>query len=181
MQFADNEKVLLETPFGVGPVALLGGTVTLTDRRVILAARDFEQSIPLRAITSARCLYARDLARAAWGALILVLALGFGAGYKKMETAANGVALAIEKRVTEKQPDAEAYGHMVNLPAGLVWLLMLPLIGLGAVKLGAGLWGETTLTLSTASGEVGRARYGRQSELMEFGEEIGRRTGAAGL
>ena len=181
MQFADNEKVLLETPSGVGPVALTGGTVTLTDRRVILAARDFEQSIPLRAITSVRCAYARDLTRAVLGALILAFAFGFGTGYKTMETAANGVALAIEKRVTEKQPAGEAYGHFINLPAGLVWLLMLPLAGLGAVKLGAGLWGETVLTLSTASGDIGSARYGCQRELMEFGEEIGRRTGASGL
>ena len=44
--------------------------------------------------------------------LVLVLAIGFGAAYKSMETAANGVALAIEKRVTEKQPAGDAYGQI---------------------------------------------------------------------
>ena len=102
MQLADNEKLVQETPFGLGP---LGGTAALTDRRVIFLARDFEESIPLRALTSVRCEFARDFARAAWGALILALALGFASAYKSMETAANGVALAIEKRVTEKQPE----------------------------------------------------------------------------
>jgi hypothetical protein len=181
MQLADNEKVVQETPFGLGPTLLWGGTATLTDRRIIFAARDFEESIPLRALTSVRCSFARDFARAAWGAVILALAIGFGAGYKSLETVGNGVALAIEKRVTEKQPASEAYGQYVNISASLVWLLMLPLIGWGAVKLGAGLIGETELMLSTASGHAGRTRYGRQRELMEFAEEAGRRTGGAGL
>lgn len=178
MQLADNEKLVLEAPFGIGP---MGGTVALTDCRVILVARDFEESIPLRAITSVRCAFSRDFAAAIWGGLLLALALGFGAGYKTMETAANGVALAIEKRVTEKQPSGEAYGHYVDVSGPLVWVLMLPLIGLGAAKLGAGLIGETELTLSTASESIGRARYGRHRELVEFGEEVGRRTGASGL
>lgn len=178
MQLADNEKLLLEAPFGIGA---MGGTATLTDHRVILLARDYEESIPLRAITSVRCGFSRDFAAAAWGALLLALALVFGAGYKTMETAANGVALAIEKRVTEKQPAGEAYGHYVDVSSVLVWVLMLPLIGLGAAKLGAGLIGETALTLSTASDSIDRASYGRQRELMEFGEEVGRRTGASGL
>jgi hypothetical protein len=178
MQLADNERLVLEAPFGIGA---MGGTATLTDRRVVLAARDFEESIPLRAITSVRCAFSRDFAAAAWGALLLALALAFGAGYKTMETAANGVALAIEKRVTEKQPSGEAYGHYVDVSAALIWVLMLPLIGLGAAKLGAGLVGETALTLSTASESVDRASYGRRRELMEFGEEVGRRTGASGL
>ena len=178
MQLADNEKVVQETPFGLGPT---GGTATLTDRRIIFVARDFEESIPLRALTSVRGAFARDFTRAAWGAVILALAFGFGAGYKTMETAANGVALAIEKRVTEKQPAGESYGHFVDVSAALVWLLMLPLIGLGAANLGAGLVGQTELLLSTASGTTGRSRYGRQRDLMEFAEEAGRRTGAPGL
>ena len=181
MQLADNEKVVQETPFGLGPAALTGGTATLTDRRIIFVARDFEESIPLRALTSVRCAFARDFARAAWGAVVLLLAIGFGTGYKSMETAANGVALAIEKRVTEKQPAGEAYGHYVDVSAKVVWLLMLPLLGLGSFNIGAGLIGQTALQLSTASGESGRTRLGRQRDLMDFAEEAGRRTGGSGL
>jgi len=178
MQLADKEKLVAETPFGIGS---MGGIATLTDQRVVLAARDYEESIPLRALTSVRCAFSRDAAAAAWGALLLALAFGFAAGYKTMETAANGVGLSIEKRVTEKQPTAEAYGHYVDVSPALVWALMLPLMALGAAKLGAGVVGETTLTLSTASQSVDRARYGRRLELMEFGEEVGRRTASSGL
>ena len=181
MQLADNEKLVQETPFGLGPVALMGGTAMLTDRRIIFVGRDFEESIPLRALTSVRCAFVRDFARAAWGAVILALALGFGAAYKSVETAANGVALAIEKRVTEKQPAGEAYGQFVDINPALVWLLMLPLMGLGGFKLAAGVIGETELTLSTASGSTGRRRYARQRDLLDFAEEVGRRTGGSGL
>jgi hypothetical protein len=175
MQFADNEKVIADTPFGISPAVGMGGTVTLTSRRLILSANDYEESIPLSAVTAVRASYARDIGAAAWGAVILSIALAFGAGYKTLETGANGIALAIERRVTEKMPErSEAYGHYVNVPAVVVWLLMLPLIGIGGVKLGAGLLGETELVIATASGEQRRARYGRQSELMEFGEATGR-------
>ena len=172
MQFAENEKVIADTPFGIGP---LGGTVTLTSRRFIIAARDYEESIPLAAVTAVRAAFARDLGAAVWGSVILAIALGFGAGYKSLETSANGIALAIERRVTDKVPErSEAYGHYVNVPAALVWLLMLPLIGLGGAKLGAGVMGETELVIATASGELRRARYGKQPDLMEFGEQAGR-------
>lgn len=181
MQLADNEQLVQETPFGLGPAAFMGGTATLTDRRIIFAARDFEESIPLRALTSVRCAFARNFARAAWGVLIFALTFGFSVGYKSLETAANGVALAIEKRVTEKQATGDAYGHLIDINPALVWVLMLPLMGLGAFKAGAGLIGETALELSTASGTVGRTRYGRQREMMDFAEEAGRRTGGSGL
>ena len=172
MQFADTEKVIADTPFGVGA---LGGTVTLTSRRLIFTASDCEESIPLVAVTSVRAAFVRDVSGAVWGAVILCFALAFGAGYKTLETSANGIALAIERRVTDKVPErAEAYGHFVNIPAGVAWLLMLPLIGLGAFKLGAGLTGETELVIATASGEQRRARYGKQRDLMEFGEVAGR-------
>lgn len=181
MQLADDEKLVQETPFGLGTAAFMGGAAMLTDRRIILVARDFEESIPLRALTSVRCAFARDLARAAWGALIFALAFGFAVGYKSLETAANGVALAIEKRVTEKQIAGEAYGHLIDINPALAWILMLPLMGLGAFKAGAGLIGETALELSTANGTVGRRRYGRQREMLDFAEEAGRRTGGSGL
>ena len=92
MQLADKEKLVAETPFGIGS---MGGIATLTDQRVVLAARDYEESIPLRALTSVRCAFSRDAAAVAWGALLFVLAFGFAAGYKSMETAANGVGAGV--------------------------------------------------------------------------------------
>ena len=140
-----------------------------------MTANDYEESIPLGAVTSVRAAFARDLSAVIWGAVIVALALGFGAGYKALETGVNGMGLSIERRVTDKLPErAEAYGHYVNVPSGVVWLLMLPLIGIGAAKLAAGLIGETELVVATANGELRRARYGKKSALMEFGEAVGR-------
>lgn len=175
MQFSENEKVIADTPFGVVTASGLGGTATLTNRRIIMTAGDSEESIPLAAVTSVRAAFARDFSAAAWGSIILCIALGFGLGYKALESGVNGIGLAIERRVTDKVPErAEAYGHYINIPSGLVWLLMLPLIGLGAAKLGVGLMGETELVIATASGELRRSRYGKKSDLMEFGEAAGR-------
>ena len=175
MQFAENEKVITDTPFGIALAGGPGGTLTLTDRRIIMTAKDYEESIPLAAVTSVRAAFARDFSAAIWGAVILAVALGFGAGYKGLETGVNGIGLAIERRVTDKVPErAEAYEHYVNVSSGLVWLLMLPLMGIGAAKLAAGLIGETELVVATATGELRRARYGKTPELMEFGEAAGR-------
>ena len=175
MQFAENEKVITDTPFGIALAGGAGGTATLTDRRIIMTANDYEESIPLAAVTSVRAAFARDFSAIIWGVVILALALGFGAGYKTLESGVNGIGLAIERRVTDKVPErAEAYGHYVNVSSGVVWLLMLPLIGIGAAKLAAGLIGETELVVATANGELRRARYGKKPELMEFGEAVGR-------
>jgi hypothetical protein len=172
MHLADDERVLAESAFGMGP---LGGVATLTSKRIVLLARDSEESIPLRAVTSVRAGFTRDWVGAVWGLILLVLALSFGATYKNMETAANGVALAIERRVTEKMPDrADAYGHYVNVPGTVVWLLMLPLIALGGLKCGSGLRGRTELAVSTASGVLLRSALGRQPDLISLGEDAGR-------
>ncbi len=172
MHLADDERVLSETAFGIGP---LGGVVTLTSKRIVLLARDSEESIPLRAVTSVRAAFMRDWPGTVWGLILVVLALSFGATYKNMETAANGVALAIERRVTEKMPErTDAYGHYVNVPASLVWLLMLPLMALGGVKCATGLRGRTELAICTASGVLLRAAPGRQPDLISLGEDAGR-------
>ncbi|MBL8384675.1 MAG: hypothetical protein JNM90_16455 [Burkholderiales bacterium] len=174
MQRAADEKLVAEAPFGFGP---LGGTVTLTERRLVLCAGATEQSIPLRALTSVRAGFARDLGGAVAGAVILALALSFAAAYRPMETGLNRLGMAIEKRMSDKAPEGEAYGRYLYVPAGVVWLLMLPFIGWGGYKLVAGAVGETELVLTTASGELRRSGRGRHDDLIEFGAEVGRWVG----
>lgn len=171
MQLADKESIIIEAPFGLGP---LGGNVTLTDRRIVMTARDYEESVPLAAVTSVRAAFARDVASASWGAVILALALGFAGAYRPLETGVNRLGYAIEKRMTEKTPEGDIYGRYVYLPGGLVWLLMAPLIGWGGFKLVKGAIGKTELVIATASGELRSASPGRKDELMEFGAEAGR-------
>lgn len=174
MQRAADEKAISEAPFGFGP---LGGTVTLTDRRIVLVAGESEESIPLRALTSVRAGFARNAGGAVWGAVILALALAFAIGYRPLETALNSLGLAVEKRMNDKLPEGEAYGRYVYIPTGVVWVLMLPLMGWGAFKLATGVAGETELVLATASGELRRTGRGRREELLEFGAEVGRALG----
>lgn len=174
MPRAADEKAIAEADFGFGPTA---GSALLTERRIILAAGDGEESIPLRALTSVRAGFARDFAAVFWGGLLLVCALSFAVAYRPLETALNTAGLAIEKRMNDKLPDGEAYGRYVYLPLGLVWVAMLPLIGWGGYRLAGGAIGETELAITTASGELRRTARGRRQDLLDFGADVGRLAG----
>ena len=174
MQLAAKEELVIEAPFGLGP---FGGTASLTTRRILLCTADSEESVPLTALTSVRAGFARDFAAAFWGALLLAFAISFAAAYKPLETGVNKLAMSIEKRMSEKAPEGEAYGRYIHVSNGLVWMLMLPLMGWGAYKVGKGLLGETVLVIATASGELRRTASGRRDELLEFGAEVGRHAG----
>lgn len=174
MQLALDEEAVIEAPFGLGP---LGGTATLTTRRILLCAAASEESVPLLALTSVRAAFARDFAAAFWGAVLLAFAITFAAAYKPLETSVNTLAMSIEKRISDKVPEGNAYGRYIHVSKGLVWLLMLPLMGWGAYRTAGGLLGETVLVIATASGELKRTARGRREELLEFGAEVGRRAG----
>lgn len=174
MELGRGETLIAEAPFGFGPLA---GIVSLTDRRIVLAATDSEESVPLAALTSVRATFTRNWSGAVWGAVLLALAIGFGAAYRPMETALNGAALAIERRIAEKPPEGSAYGHYLFLPMGLVWACMLPLIGWGAYKVADGAIGRTELSIATASGTMVRGGRGRREDLLGFGAEVGRLVG----
>jgi hypothetical protein len=174
MRLAPDEKSVAEAPFGLGP---FGGNAILTSRRIILEAGESEESIPLAALTSVKAGFARNAAGAFWGALLLALAVGFAAAYKPLETAVNTLGMAIEKRMIDKPLEGEAYGRYIYIGNGVIWLLMLPLMGWGGYKLATGLIGETELVITTASGELRRSARGRREELLEFGTEVGARAG----
>ena len=133
--------------------------------------------MPLSALTSVRAAFSRDIAAAFWGAVLLAFAITFAAAYKPLETTVNSLAMSIEKRMSEKAPEGAVYGRYIHVSSGLVWLLMLPLMGWGAYRVASGLLGETVLVIATASGELKRAARGKREELLEFGAEVGRRAG----
>jgi hypothetical protein len=181
MQLADQERVITEVPLGR---MAMHGSLTLTNRRLVAVAPDSEESIPLAKISSIRSSYLRDYAAAVTGVIIFVLAFGFAGGYKTMETALNGAAMNAQKRFFDKGSEADkaaeaesganAYGRYINIPAGLVWLVMLPLLGWGGYKTYKGLVGETELAIGTAAGEFLRTRDGERSDFRLFVEEAGR-------
>ena len=174
MQCAPDEEPVIEAAFGLGP---FGGSATLTNRRIVLTAKDVEESVPLGAVTSVRTGFSRDYSAAFWGGLLLAIAIAFGIGYRPLETGVNTLALSIEKRMSDKTPEGDAYGRYLYIPGGVVWLAMLPLIGWGAYRLVTRLIGETELVICTASGELRRVGAGRQEDMQEFGAEVGRRAG----
>lgn len=174
MQLADREQLISEVPLGM---AKLMGTLSLTDKRLVLTAPDVEESIPLGAVASIRGAYVRDYAAMVIGAIALVIALVFAASYKNMETAANGLALSAQKHFFEKgasAADENPYGRFVNIPSGWIWLLMLPVIGWGGFKAYKGTVGETELVVGTAAGELRRARDGKRRDMLDFVEETGK-------
>lgn len=179
MQLASGEQLITEVP--LGPVSF-SGTLALTDRRLLASAPGYEESIPLKAVASIRAAYLRDFSAIIVGAILLVIGLGFGAGYKSLETGVNSLIYTAQRRISDKtppsadQPDTEtAYGRYINIPSGLIWVLMLPLIGIGGYKIYKGVVGETELVVGTAAGEFRRLRDGKRRELQDFVEEVGRR------
>lgn len=174
MQLAADEKLVSEAPFGLGP---FGGTAALTTRRIVIETESTEETIPLSALTSVRSGFSRNLSGAFWGTVLLAAALAFAIAYRPLETAVNTFGMSIEKRMQDKLPEGDAYGRYIYINTGLVWLLMLPLIGWGGYKLADGMIGETELVISTASGELRRTARGRREELLEFGAEAGRAAG----
>jgi hypothetical protein len=178
MQFADGEQLITEVP--LGPAAF-SGTLALTDRRLLASAPGFEESIPLKAVASVRSAYLRDFSAIVVGAILLIVGLSFGSAYKSLETAVNGLAYSAQRRLSDKGPPAAEgegdviYGRYINVPAGLIWVLMLPLLGWGGYKVYRGVVGETELVVGTAAGEFRRLRDGRRSDMLDFVEEVGKR------
>jgi hypothetical protein len=150
------------------------GSLTLTNRRLVVVAPGSEESIPLAQVASVRCAYLRDFSLAALGAIILALALLFAAAYKDLETAANSGINTAQRHFFEKTAEGDAHGRYINIPAGWIWLLMLPLIGWGGYLGYKGVVGETELAIGTAAGEWRRLRDGRRRDFLEFVEEAGR-------
>ena len=174
MQLANGEQVISEVPLGA---AALYGALTLTNRRLVMTAPSAEESIPLAQIANIRSAFMRDYARALVGAVILALALAFGAGYKTLETALNGGIYTAQKHFFEKTAESEGsnYGRYINISGTLIWLLMLPLIGWGGYMIYKGVFGETELVVGTSAGEWRRLRDGNRRDFREFVEEAGRR------
>jgi hypothetical protein len=170
-----NENLLFEVKLG-----LAHGQVSLSDKRIVFEHGENEESIPLRAVTSVRGWFARDYLSAAWGAFWLALALVIaGGGYRVLEAQANRSIANVERKLstesTRAPAEAQEPAHAIRVPGAVIWLLMLPLLGVGGYKLLTGLYGTTELTVSHAGGLVRHVSEGRKKAWIEFAQDVGRR------
>ena len=180
---ADDEHELVEWHPGIlGKIGLAGEALTLTNLRVVAHRDGAQESLPLNTIGSARTAYSRDINHLLVGLICLIIGFGLALGYKSIERAANRAIATLEKKIAQDPkiapnaaPVAEVEdGHRIAVPLGLVWLALLPLLAFGAFRAYEGLRGRTDLTLNYAGGSYHLMRFGHDTALLEFGQDVGR-------
>jgi hypothetical protein len=168
-QLALGEKVLAESTLG-GDLALL------TDRRLVVAGRDFENSFALAQIGLVRSAFRRSARDIAIGtALVLAgLALLAIAGPLKSMLATQ---IASFEAAGPEAAGASLTAVLLRGTRNLVWFLPLAglaLAALGLARAAIGVLGTTTVSVHAGGGELMYARRGRQRALDEFIREVAR-------
>ena len=168
----------------VAEVALGGDTAVLTDRRVVVAGRNFEQSLPLAHIALVRVHFARMVREMVFGAIAILVALVLFAIASPVRNLLLGQSVAIEATASQERANSgEGQGFaqgMQRIMGGFVaaagaipvagWLL----VAFGAAKIALGIIGRTVVTIATGGGEVAFSKRGRDRSLGDFIAEVGR-------
>jgi hypothetical protein len=167
-QLGPGEKVLAETPLGAD-VALL------TDRRLIVAGRNFENSFALAQVGLVRSAFRRSSREIAIGAAIVL------AGLLLLAIAGPLRTVLAAQIASFDSAGAESAGAMLaaSLLRGARTVVgYLPLAGfalgaLGLVRAAIGVLGRTTVSVHAGGGELEYSRRGRDRALEAFVREVG--------
>ncbi len=170
-------------------VRLGADTAVLTDRRVVVAGRSFEQSLPLAHISMVRVRFeriARDLIFAAVAILVAMILFAVASPVRAFlvgQAAALGPAAQAERDGGEGHELAQGMQRLVGAGASLARLL--PLLGwllllAAAAKIALGIFGRTVVTLAASGGEIEFAKRGHDRALHDFIAEVGRALPGAG-
>lgn len=177
-ELGPGEQVLAETPLG-------GATAVLTDRRLVVAGRGLEQSLPLVHIAVVRVRFERAFGAIALGAALLVAALLLFSITSPLRTLILNQSVGLEPAASQERatnPDgaggiAVAVQRVLEGAAGVVvvfpvagWLLLLA--GLARIVLGA--IGRTVVTVAAGGAEVEFSKRGNSRALQDFVAEVGR-------
>ncbi len=168
-QLALGEKVVAESPLG-GDIALL------TDRRLVVAGRDFENSFALAQIGLVRSAFRRSLKHVAVGAALVL------AGLALLSIAGPLKTLLATQIASFEAPGADSAGaslaavllrgtrNVVRFlpPAGFL------LAAIGLARAAIGVLGTTTVSVHAGGGELMYVRRGRDRGLDEFVREVAR-------
>jgi len=177
-QLGPGEQVLAETPLG-------GATAVLTDRRIVVAGRGLEQSLPLAHVAVVSVRFERAFGAVAFGVALIITALILFSITSPLRTLILNQSVGLEPAASQERaanPDS-AGGIAITVQkilegaAGVVgvfpvagWLLLLA--GLAKIVLGA--IGRTVVTVAAGGAEVEFSKRGNSRPLQDFVTEVGR-------
>jgi hypothetical protein len=177
-QLGPGEQVLAEPPLG-------GTTAVLTDRRLVVAGRDQEQSLPLAHVAVVRVRFERAFGAIALGVALILAALILFAITSPLRTLILNQSVGLEPAASQERaanPDstvgiAVAVQKVLEGAAGVVgvfpvagWLLLLA----GIAKIVLGAIGRTVVTVAAGGAEVEFSKRGNSRPLQDFVTEVGR-------
>jgi hypothetical protein len=171
-QLGAGERALAETPLG-------GGTAVLTDRRLVVAGRGREESVPLAHIAIVGVRFERAFGGIAFGAALIVAALILFSITSPLRTLILNQSVGLEPAASqERAANAGGAGQKVlETAAGIVgvfpvaaWLLVIA----GLARIALGVIGRTVVTVAAGGAELEFSRRGNSVPLHDFVAEIGR-------
>jgi hypothetical protein len=181
-QLGAGERAVIDVRLGAD-------TAVLTDRRVVVASRSFEESLPLAHISLVRVRFERITGDFVFAAVAILLAIVLFAIASPVRSFLFGQATALEPAAQAERDNAEGHEiaqgmqRLVGAAASLArllpvlgWLLLLA----AAAKIALGVFGRTVVTIAASGGEIAFAKRGHDRALADFIAEVGRHLPGAG-
>ena len=170
-------------------VRLGADTAVLTDRRVVVTGRNFEQSLPLVHISLVRVRFERIAGDLVFAAVAVLAALVLFAVAPPMRAFLAGQAASLEPAAQAERDGGEghelAQGMQRLVRAAATLARLLPVLGwllllAAAAKIALGIFGRTVVTLAASGGEIDFAKRGHDRALHDFIAEVGRQLPGTG-
>ena len=181
-QLGAGERAITDVRFGAD-------TAVLTDRRVVVTGRNFEQSLPLAHISLVRVRFERIAGDLAFAAVAVLAALVLFAVAPPMRAFLAGQAASLEPAAQAERDGGEghelAQGMQRLVRAAATLARLLPVLGwllllAAAAKIALGIFGRTVVTLAASGGEIDFAKRGHDRALHDFIAEVGRQLPGTG-
>ena len=174
---AAGETALAEHPLG-------GATAVLTDRRLVVAGRSHEESLPLAQVSCVRVRFERLARAVGLGIALLAAAAVLFATAGPLRTLLHDQSVALEPAANEERAGG---AHGGGIAAGMQRILgalaaivrYFPLVGwllvaAGAAQIALGVVGRTVVTVTAGGAEIELEQRGDRALLRAFAAEIGR-------
>jgi hypothetical protein len=177
-QLGAGEHAIAETPLG-------DSTAVLTDRRLVVAGRGREESVPLAHIAVVRVRFERAFGGIAFGAALILAALILFSITAPLRTLILNQSVGLEPAASQERSAnaggaggvAVAVQKVLETAAGIVgafpvagWLLVV----VGFARIALGVIGRTVVTVAAGGAELEFSKRGNSAPLHDFVAEIGR-------